>query len=226
MKSVVTDRSSERDRLVRSMAARGLTDRRVLAAMNQIRREAFVPARLAKSAYRDVALPIEAGQSISQPYVVALMTQALELNPPDRVLEVGTGSGYAAAILSQVAGEVFTVERHGALAATARERLAAHGIRNVMVKHGDGRLGWPEYAPYDAIVVTAAAEAVPASLRVQLAIGGRLVIPVGARDTVHELLRIRRTGADDYEEETLEQVRFVPLLPGHTETTARRPIEG
>ncbi|MEU4392759.1 protein-L-isoaspartate(D-aspartate) O-methyltransferase [Kribbella sp. NPDC023855] len=207
-----TDRSTERDRLVRSMAARGVTDRRVLAAMNQIRREAFVPARLAKSAYRDVALPIEAGQSISQPYVVALMTQALELNRPDRVLEVGTGSGYAAAILSQVAGEVFTVERHAQLAATARERLASHGIRNVMVKHGDGRLGWPEYAPYDAIVVTAAAEAVPASLRVQLAIGGRLVMPVGAHDAIHELVRIRRTGADDYEEETLEQVRFVPLL--------------
>ncbi|GAB3921591.1 protein-L-isoaspartate(D-aspartate) O-methyltransferase [Kribbella albertanoniae] len=230
MGSVVTDRSSERVQLVRSIAGRGVTDARVLAAMRQVRREAFVPPDLAEFAYRDLALPIESEQTISQPYIVALMTQALELEPHDRVLEIGTGSGYAAAVLSHVASEVFTIERHAQLAATARERLTSHGIHNTQVKHGDGRLGWPDHAPYDAIVVTAAAEAVPERLGGQLAIGGRLVIPVGAPDEIHELVRIRRTGADDFEEETLEQVRFVPLLPGRTEiaddTTGLRSVRG
>jgi protein-L-isoaspartate(D-aspartate) O-methyltransferase len=216
MGSLLADRGVERTRLIEAIAARGVTDPAVLAAMREVPRELFVPGGLAEFAYRDVALPIEAEQTISQPYLVALMTQALELTRQDRVLEIGTGSGYAAAVLSHVAGEVFTIERHRELAATARDRLGSLDLHNVMVRHGDGRYGWPEYAPYDAIVVTAAAEMVPERLRQQLAVGGRLLIPVGAPADVHELLRVRRTGPDEFKEESLEQVRFVPLLPGHT----------
>jgi protein-L-isoaspartate(D-aspartate) O-methyltransferase len=168
MAPVLANRSRERSRLVESIAARGVTDPAVLSAMERVPREAFVPTELAEFAYRDVALPIEAEQTISQPYVVALMTEALQLDGRDRVLEIGTGSGYAAGVLAHVAGEVFTVERHGELAGTARERLASLGVHNVTVHHGDGRYGWPDYAPYDAIVVTAAADVVPQRLRAQV----------------------------------------------------------
>lgn len=227
MSRVLADPGVERARLIDSIAARGVADRAVLAAMRNVPRELFVPAELREFAYRDVALPIDAEQTISQPYIVALMTEALELGPQDRVLEIGTGSGYAAAVLSRVAGEVYTIERHSQLATVARERLSSLDLHNVTVRHGDGRYGWPEYAPYDAIVVTAAATEVPERLRQQLAVGGRLVIPVGAPNTIHELLRVRRTGPVDFEEESLEQVRFVPLLPGRRgEPTGLRKARG
>ncbi|WP_328993263.1 protein-L-isoaspartate(D-aspartate) O-methyltransferase [Kribbella sp. NBC_01245] len=213
------DREAERARLVDYMARRGIHDDAVLAAMQLVPRELFVPPELAEFAYRDTALPIEAGQTISQPYVVALMIQALELRTADRVLEIGTGSGYAAAVLGRVAGEVYTVERLAELAGMARERLAELGYDNIEVRHGDGHAGWPEHAPYDGIVVAAAAGEVPEQLRLQLAVGGRLVIPVGAAFAPHELLRIRRTRPDEFRVEKLGEVRFVPLLPGHTDTT-------
>ncbi|WP_026163198.1 protein-L-isoaspartate(D-aspartate) O-methyltransferase [Kribbella catacumbae] len=221
MRAVRADPEVQRARMVELIAARGVTDRAVLAAMRDVAREQFVPENLREAAYRDAALPIDEGQTISQPYVVALMTQALELRPQDRVLEIGTGSGYAAAVLGRVAAEVYTVERHSRLAAVARERLTS--LDNVMVRHGDGRYGWPSHAPYDAIVVAAAATEVPERLRRQLAVGGRLVIPVGAPHAIHELVRVRRTGPDDFEQESLEQVRFVPLLPGRSGDPGRRP---
>ncbi|WP_410790425.1 protein-L-isoaspartate(D-aspartate) O-methyltransferase [Kribbella sp. C-35] len=204
MTSILSSRSRERSRLVESIAARGVTDPAVLAAIGGVPREAFVPAEVAEFAYRDAALPIGVGQTISPPYVVALTTQALQLDARDRVLEIGTGSGYAAAVLAELAAEVFTVERHGELASAARERLVSHGVHNVMVHHADGRYGWPDYAPYDAIVVPSATDVVPERLRGQLVVGGRLVVPVGAPDGIQKLVRIRRTGPDDFEEETLQ----------------------
>ena len=150
------DLSALREHMVRDqIAARGIRDGRVLAAMRAIPREAFMPEALAEFAYADNPLPIAEGQTISQPYIVALMTAALRPGPRDRVLEIGTGSGYAAAMLSRVAGQVYTVERHEALANLARRRLRTLGADNVHVLHGDGTLGWPEHAPYDAIIVTA-----------------------------------------------------------------------
>lgn len=214
---VPADREAERARLVDLMARRGIHDDAVLAAMQQVPRELFVPPQLAESAYRDTALPIEAAQTISQPYVVALMVQALELRTVDRVLEIGTGSGYAAAVLGRVAAKVYTVERLAELAAMSRKRLAELGQDNIVVRHGDGHDGWPEHAPYDGIVVAAAAGEIPEQLRRQLAVGGRLVIPVGEAFAPHELLRIRRTGPDEFHAEKLGEVRFVPLLPGHTD---------
>ena len=209
-----TDLKDERARLVESIASRGVTDRAVLTAMDEMPREAFVDVDAAELAYRDAAMPIGAGQTISQPYIVARMTQALELKPQDRVLEIGTGSGYGAAILGRIARQVYTVERHGELADAARERLAALGVHNVVVHHGDGRDGWPEHAPYDAIAVTAAARTVPQRLLHQLAVHGRLVMPTGSPSGVHQLIRLRRTGSDEFTYDTLERVRFVPLLAG------------
>jgi len=194
------------------LAARGLRDKTVLAAVNAVPREQFVPTELVEFSYSDSALPIAASQTISQPYIVALMTAALELKPGDRVLEVGTGSGYAAAVLAEIAKEVFTVERHKILVETARRRLRELGYDNTHVLHGDGTLGWPEHAPFDAIVVAAGGPAVPANLKQQLAIGGRMVIPVGLDLQRQKLLRIRRTSRDEYLEEDLGSVRFVPLI--------------
>lgn len=194
------------------LAARGLRDEIVLNAIKTVPREEFVPAELVEFAYSDSPLPIAARQTISQPYIVALMTAALELKPGDRVLEVGTGSGYAAAVLAEIAGEVFTVERHKILAETARVRLAQLGYENLSVLHGDGTLGWPEHAPFDAIVVAAGGPEVPATLKQQLAIGGRLVIPVGQDLRSQKLLRVVRTGETEFREEDLGSVRFVPLI--------------
>jgi len=194
------------------LAARGLRDQAVLNAVAAVPREEFVPTDLVEFAYRDSPLPIAASQTISQPYIVALMTAALQLKPQDRVLEVGTGSGYAAAILAKLAGAVYTVERHKILADTARQRLADLEFSNVEVLHGDGSLGWPKHAPYDAIVVAAGGPDVPAALKEQLAIGGRLVIPVGATLQTQQLLRVVREGAREYREEYLGDVRFVPLI--------------
>jgi protein-L-isoaspartate(D-aspartate) O-methyltransferase len=171
-----------------------------------------VPASAAEFAYEDTPLPIEEGQTISQPYVVALMASALRLTRRDRVLEVGAGSGYAAAVLSRIAAEVYTIERHAALAELASRRVKDLGFDNVHVLHADGTLGWPEHAPYDAIVVAAGGPSIPDALRAQLAIGGRLIIPVGTTPRVQELVRVTRTGQSEYQQEALGGVRFVPLI--------------
>ncbi|MEX0679501.1 MAG: protein-L-isoaspartate(D-aspartate) O-methyltransferase, partial [Pirellulales bacterium] len=205
--------SEQRQQLVeRQIRGRGVSDPAVLAAIESVPREAFLPPELAEFAYLDRALPIEKGQTISQPYIVALMTEALQLKPQDRVLEVGTGSGYAAAILARIAREVYTVERHAELADQADRRLREQGFTNVHLLHGDGTLGWPQHAPYDAIVVAAGGPEVPRPLLDQLAIGGRLVIPVGEEKTLQSLVRVTRTGRNDYHREELCDVRFVPLV--------------
>lgn len=206
-------RESERRRRMvdRDIRQRGLSDERVLAAMNSVPRDRFLPDALAASAYDDRALPIEEGQTISQPYIVALMAAAAELTPTSRVLEIGTGSGYGAAVLARIAGEVWTIERHAALADSARTVLDELDATTVHVVCGDGTLGLPEEAPFDAIIVTAAAPAVPQPLLEQLADGGRLVIPVGPESGAQHLMRLRVSGADVVEED-LGAVRFVPLI--------------
>jgi len=175
-------------------------------------REAFVPADSVQVAYADSPLPIGQGQTISQPYIVALMTEALELSPDDRVLEIGTGSGYAAAVLSRIAYEVYTVERHPRLARAAEAQFQRLGYDNIHVRVSDGTLGWADHAPYDAIVVTAGGPEIPDPLREQLAVGGRLVIPVGERPDMQQLVRVRRNSEHDYQQESLGAVRFVPLV--------------
>ncbi len=192
--------------------ARGVRSPAVLDAMRKVRREGFVPSYLGEFAYDDTPLPIEEEQTISQPYIVALMVEALELEGHERVLEIGTGSGYAAAVLAEIVDEVYTIERHEQLAHTAELRLAEEGYGQVHVRCGDGTLGWPERAPFDAIVVAAGGPSVPQSLREQLATGGRLVIPVGEHVGLQTLHRITRVGVDEYREEDLGGVRFVPLI--------------
>ncbi len=211
----MSDFATERERMVaRQLAARGIRDARVLAALREVPRERFVSPMYAASAYDDSPLPIACGQTVSQPYVVALMAEALELSPHDRVLEVGTGSGYAAAVLSRLAREVYTVERHHALADAARERLARLGYANVHVLYGDGQLVWPEHAPYDAIAVAAGGPEVPPALAAQLALRGRLVMPLGPETDLQKLVRARRrSNGAGLEVEELADVRFVPLLP-------------
>lgn len=194
------------------LLARGIHDPAVLAAMGEVPREAFIDEELRAQAYADRPLPIAGGQTISQPYIVAFMTEALELSSRDRVLEIGTGSGYAAAILSRIVDTVYSVERLELLAQSARQRLERLGYANIIVHEGDGSLGWPEHAPYDAIVVTAGAPKVPEHLLEQLAIGGRLVLPVGSSSYYQILLRIRRSGEHEYRNEELCGVRFVPLI--------------
>jgi len=195
----------------RHIRARGVRDPRVLAAMLVVPREAFIPSELAELAYDDRPLPIEAGQTISQPYIVAVMTEALELGPADTVLEIGTGSGYAAAVLAQIAKHVYTIERHAELAGLAGERMANLGYHNVEVRHGDGTLGWSERAPFDAIVVAAGGPDLPRALLDQLAIGGRLVMPVGS-GRAQELVRVTRVGEAEFRREELGAVQFVPLI--------------
>ena len=197
--------------VAQQVEARGITDPRVLAAMRAVPREDFVSPGWREQAYHDGPLPIEAEQTISQPYIVALMCEALLLKGGERVLEIGTGSGYAAAVLSRLAAEVYSVECIAELAELATQRLAAHHCTNVAVHAGDGSLGWPDAAPYDAIVVTAAGPDVPAALKAQLKVGGRLVMPVGERHGLQELLRLTRTGEHDERRELLLPVRFVPL---------------
>lgn len=195
----------------RQLRARGIRDFRVLEAMRTVPREAFMPRNQRAFAYEDRALPIGGGQTISQPYMVAAMAEALQLTPEDRVLEVGTGSGYQAAVLGSIARDVFTVERVPELAETARENLEALGFSNVHVGVGDGSLGWPGEAPFDAILVTAAAPNVPPPLREQLSPdGGRLVIPVGSRFE-QNLQRVVRRGEQE-ETSVVVPCRFVPLL--------------
>ncbi|WP_454688816.1 protein-L-isoaspartate(D-aspartate) O-methyltransferase [Achromobacter aloeverae] len=191
---------------------RGIRHPRVLAAMGKVAREAFLPASLRDDAYKDGPLPIAGGQTISQPYVVALMAQAADPGPGDRVLEIGTGCGYAAAVLAELAGGLDTVERLDELARVAAANLRAQGYLKVAVHHADGSLGWPPGAPYDVIVASASAPDVPAAWREQLAVGGRLVLPAGGRRHGQRLLRITRVDADVFDEEDLGAVSFVPLI--------------
>ena len=195
------------------IAARGVADRRVLDAMRKVPREKFVDDAYARYAYDDTPLPIAAGQTVSQPLMVAIMIEAAEFGKTsDRVLEVGAGSGYAAAVMSLVSGHVVAVERHAALAAAAQARLAALGYDNVEVEIGDGSMGWPEKAPFDAIIVAASGHSVPAALKEQLAIGGRLVIPVGRQGRAQRLVRLRRVAEAEFVEDDLGGVSFVPLV--------------
>ena len=204
-----TPRERERLRMVeRQVVARGVETELVLAAMRAAPRHRFVPEEQLPSAYADSALPIGHGQTISQPFVVAFMTEAAEVRPGDRVLEVGTGSGYQAAVLAEIVGELWSIEIVEPLAERARRDLAATGYDRVHVRSGDGYGGWPEQAPFDAIVVTAAPDHVPQPLLDQLVVGGRLIIPVGDRS--QSVLRIRRTESG-YERESLLPVRFVPM---------------
>lgn len=207
------DFTTERERMVRNqLFNRGIRHEAVLEAVKRVPRDRFVAQEMVEFAYEDTPLPIEEEQTISQPFIVALMAQMLELEPGDRVLEVGTGSGYAAAVLAEIVEEVYTIERHDTLAYSAGQRLKQLGFDNVHVRHGDGTKGWPEAAPFDAIVVAAGGPEIPPPLKEQLAIGGRLVIPVGRVPRNQELIRLRRTGEDEYEEEKMGLVRFVPLI--------------
>lgn len=203
------DRRSERERMItEQLAGRGIHDERVLAAMRRVPRHRFVDADQAAHAYEDRPLAIGHGQTISQPFVVAFMSQALELYGSERVLEIGTGSGYQAAILGELAREVWTIEIVAPLGERARTVLAELGHTNVHTRVGDGYLGWPEHAPFDAIMVTAAPDHVPQPLLDQLAPGGHMILPVGTRE--QELILVRRT-ASGFEQERVLPVRFVPM---------------
>lgn len=196
----------------KQLAGRGIRDEAVLRAMLEVPRHQFVDPQFAEMAYQDTPLPIEEGQTISQPYVVARMAELLQLKSSDKVLDVGTGSGYAAAVLSRMADEVYTIERHERLARSASEKLAALNYDNVTIRHGDGTLGWPEHAPYDAIVVAAGGPEIPAPLLAQLAVNGRLVMPVGKDPRTQKLKFVRRLANNEYTYKELGGVRFVPLI--------------
>ena len=227
-----TDFAKLRDNMVDSQIAdRGVRSHLVLGAMQTVPREAFLPESLREFAYEDAPLPIAENQTISQPYIVALMTEALALEGGEKVLEIGTGSGYAAAILSRIAKEVYTIERIGQLAEKSSAVLADLGYNNVHVLHADGTRGWPDQAPYDAIVVAAGSPEIPESLKAQLKIGGRLVIPVGSDRRYQELVRVVRVSEHEYKTEDIADVRFVPLVgeegwapeDGHYVPPAPRP---
>lgn len=204
---------SEKIRLLMKLRSAGIRETRVLSALESIPREMFVPRMFLDKAYADTALPIEAGQTISQPQIVAWMTSALDVTDRHRVLEIGTGSGYQAAILSRLARRVYTIERHRSLSEIADERFKKLRLNNITSRVGDGTKGWPEAAPFDRIIVTAAAKEVPAALIEQLEMGGVMVMPVG--DPVGEqlLLRLERT-PEGYTSQHLMEVRFVPLISG------------
>jgi protein-L-isoaspartate(D-aspartate) O-methyltransferase len=207
------DFAEQRERMVREQIfGRGVRDRKVLDAMGKVQREAFVPADVRELAYHDRPLPIAAGQTISQPYIVAYMIEALALSGGEKVLEIGAGSGYAAAVLAEVAGEVYTIERIGELADKAAAHLHEEGYENVHILNADGTRGWLEQAPFDAILVSAGAPVVPENLKSQLAVGGRMIVPVGADKRAQELLRITHRGGGKFEREDLADVRFVPLI--------------
>ena len=205
--------SKLREYMVRDqIARRGVTSEKVLDAMRKVPRERFLPAGQADYAYDDSPLPIGERQTISQPYIVAYMAEALALKGGEKVLEIGTGSGYAAAILAEIAADVYTIERIQGLAEMASAVLDDLGYSNVHVRHGDGTLGWPEQAPFDGIVVTAGGPDVPETLKQQLKVGGRLVIPVGTSTWYQELVRVTRVEETEFETEDLVPVRFVPLI--------------
>lgn len=201
-----------RDRLVARLRAEGIRNLEVLDVIGKTPRHLFVDEALASRAYEDTALPIGYNQTISQPYVVAVMTQLIIAEKPQKVLEVGTGSGYQAAVLATLVAKVYTVERIEPLAVLARQRFRTMGLRNIRASHTDGSVGLPEFAPYDAIIVTAASETIPEALLEQLADNGRLVIPVGGRD--HQTLSLITRHGDEFERQDLDPVVFVPLLSG------------
>jgi protein-L-isoaspartate(D-aspartate) O-methyltransferase len=208
---------AQRERMVRTqLAERGIRDVRVLAAMHEVPRHEFIPEPLRADAYEDHPLPIGAGQTISQPYIVALMLQHLGLQAADRILEVGTGSGYVAALLSRMCAEVYSIERHPELAGAAEQTLERLGYSNVKIAVGDGSQGWSEYAPYDAILVSAATSEMPPALFAQLREGGRMMVPVGSFLS-QELQLIRKVGGQVVAE-LLEGCRFVPLVEGAVES--------
>jgi protein-L-isoaspartate(D-aspartate) O-methyltransferase len=213
--------------LDRQLTPRGVDDPHVLAAMGEVPREAFVPEGMEEFAYEDSPLPIESGQTISQPFIVGLMIQAAAIRPGERVLEVGAGSGYACAVISRIAGEVFAIERHEALTRLAQGRLDRLGYRNIHLKTGDGTRGWPQEAPFDAILAAAGGPAAPQALKDQLAVGGRLVMPVGDQPRWQRLTKITRLGETEFAEQDLGEVAFVPLIGEHgwEADEPRRPPE-
>jgi protein-L-isoaspartate(D-aspartate) O-methyltransferase len=194
------------------IAGRGIRDPAVLSAMKKVPREKFISNGLPATAYEDRPLPIEENQTISQPYIVALMAQALELTPDSRVLEIGAGSGYASAVLGQVAKEVYAIEYFPKLAQLAERRIKELGYTNVHVRQGEGSLGWKEHAPFQGISIAAAGKEIPKTLLDQLDIGGKLVMPLVTSPYLQELVRVTKRGEDNYEYENLGGVRFVPLL--------------
>jgi len=209
----MSDYSKLRERMVkRQIASRGVGSKLVLDAMRKVPRERFLPQGQGIFAYDDSPLPIGEGQTISQPYIVAYMAESLALEGGEKVLEIGTGSGYAAAVLAEIAAEVYTIERIEGLASMARSNLDALGYENVHVRCGDGTLGWPEEAPFDGIVVAAGGPDVPDTLQQQLKIGGHLVIPIGRSKAYQELVRVTRVAEDEFRTEDLVPVRFVPLV--------------
>jgi protein-L-isoaspartate(D-aspartate) O-methyltransferase len=210
------DLAHERDRMIdRQIARRGVGDPYVLDAMRKTPREAFVPEGLREFAYEDSPLPIEAGQTISQPYIVAMMIEAAGVRPGDHVLEIGAGSGYAAAVMSRIADRVYAIERHDQLARLAAGRMRRLGYDNVEIRTGDGTKGWAEAAPFDAVLVSAGGPAIPQPLKEQLDLGGRLVMPVGPSENVQRLIKVTRRDANHFEEEDLGGVMFVPLVGEH-----------
>ena len=212
----VTEFETRRDAMVEEqLRRRGIADREILDAFRAVPRELFVAPAFVPHAYDDHPLPIEAGQTISQPYIVALMIQAAALRLGDRVLEVGAGSGYAAAVVSRIAGSVVAIERHAALARTAQDRLDRLGYANVTIVEGDGSCGWAEQAPYDAILVAASGSHVPQPLIDQLAPGGRLVMPVGDPGSTQRLVKVTMLSDGSTAQADLGEVRFVPLIGEH-----------
>jgi len=209
----MADFAAAREEMVRrQIEGRGIRSPRLLAALREVPREAFVPEPLAGQAYEDSPLPIEAEQTISQPYIVALMIEAAEVVPGGRVLEIGAGSGYAAAVIGRIAGEVIAIERHGELAALAAGRMKRLGYDNVRIVHGDGSGGLPDEAPFEAILAAASGSHVPDVLKRQLSVGGTLVMPIGEPGAVQMLVKVRRRAAESFVEENLGAVRFVPLI--------------
>jgi protein-L-isoaspartate(D-aspartate) O-methyltransferase len=212
----VPDFARLRERMVDTqIARRGIHDPRILQAFRAVPREKFVMAGFTALAYEDEALPIEANQTISQPYIVALMIAAAELGPTDRVLEVGSGSGYAAAVMSRIVSRVYGIERHAELVAAAQQRLNELGYDNIELQVGDGTLGWAEAHPFDAILVAASGPEVPRALEEQLALRGRLIIPIGRYRFHQTLCKITRLGQSEYTYEDLGGVAFVPLIAEH-----------
>jgi len=210
-----TDFSRQREEMIKfQIEARGIKDKKVLAAMKKVKRHLFVPPGLRNFAYYDQPLPVGQGQTISQPYIVALMTELLLLKGDEKVLEIGTGSGYQAAILAEIAGQVYTIEILPALAQGAERLLNQLGYKNIKVRCGDGYQGWPEYAPFDAIIVTCAPPNIPQALIDQLADGGRLVLPLGEKLQELKVL-VKKKG--EIEIETIIPVRFVPMVKGYEE---------
>jgi protein-L-isoaspartate(D-aspartate) O-methyltransferase len=210
---VTTPLAIKKVRLIMELRSEGITDARVLGAIERVSRELFLPETFRDRAYENVALPIGHGQTISQPLVVAHMTEALGVGNRHKVLEIGTGSGYQTAVLARLARRVFTMERHRELLRQAEQRFAALRLHNITTRFGDGTKGWPEQAPFDRIIVTAASEEIPRVLLESLSDGGVMTIPVGEERREQDLLRIRRSG-DRFDRESLGAVRFVPLVAG------------